>query len=294
MRRRSYLALAGLAATGTLAGCSGGDDSGDNGNDSPDNEAQSGESNTDNNATDDTEDESDTEDGEPTGRADIVVTEVRPDSAALNEPFAWEIEFTNQGDAEGERSVDVYRALTAGPEPTTSQWRSNEDTIRLSPGESTTLASDEFSIEQPSILYLGVDERVPEYEIQIPASRAPIITDGALVTEWSEFGDLEANRIESVSVGELITLAARYWYYVEGRLQVFRTWRIFDSDGDRVRIQNTDGEQLFDQVGWRQFEFAQQFDTTGLSAGSYTVELVLEDEQSGAVSNAYEFEFELI
>jgi hypothetical protein len=98
MRRRTYLALAGLTATGTLTGCSGGDDSGGNGNTSPDNETANGDNSRDGgNETDSTR---------FSGCPEPPAPETDPASLLPDAPTGWE-QTSTSGEAAGIVGAEV-------------------------------------------------------------------------------------------------------------------------------------------------------------------------------------------
>jgi hypothetical protein len=290
MRRRHFLTVTGAAA---IAGCAGSGD--ENENPDAENTSDETEQNQESNNDEETDDEQENAPEQNEGEPDFVVTDISPDNAELGEEITQEFIFENQGNGAGSERIDIYTEINFGQPPEQNDF--SEFTVEPSaePGEQTTLAPfDPVSYTSPSVIFAGIREREVDHRTDIPDSKAPILTDASLVSDWESFGDLEENGIEQVEVGESIEIASQYWYWRDQRLDVFRTVRLFNENRDRVRITTSSDEQLVENVGWAPFQIADVFDTTGLDPGEYTAEILVEDESSGLVSDAFETTFTLI
>jgi hypothetical protein len=303
MRRRHFLTIAGVAA---IAGCAGSGDENENpgAEKTSDDTERNQETNSEQNQeeadnrqeTDDTQnDESQQqEEGEP----ELTVTDIRPDSLEIGEKVTVEMTFENQGDGAGSSEITIYGATTNGSMPGSGDWGepvASPTVHGIDPGEQdtyTVFTNDPMS--RPGVVFYGIGEREVDYKIEIPESKAPILTDASLVSSWESFGDLQENGTGQVEVGESIKIASQYWYWQDQRVDVLRTVRLLDENEDQVRLRTSSGKQLVEDVGWTPFRVADVFDTTGLDPGEYTAEILIEDRDSGLVSDTFETTFTLI
>lgn len=144
MRRRHYLALAGLATTGTLAGCSGDDsdengsdeepDGDDTGNESTDNGGNGDQAGGDENGDDDTDSENG--DDEPESAAFEVTSIETPETATVDEEYTVSVTVENTGGQTG----TFEQALENKVESDESWMVSETITVEeFGPGESETV-----------------------------------------------------------------------------------------------------------------------------------------------------------
>ncbi|CCQ34952.1 hypothetical protein HTIA_p2850 (plasmid) [Halorhabdus tiamatea SARL4B] len=123
---------------------------------------------------------------------------------------------------------------------------------------------------------------------------APIIQDVNLVSEWENYGDAVEKALSSATIGEPITIAWRYQYYVENSTHhVFEQCRVFGPDGNRVTMDQYEDNQIASKNGWGVFEHGMTFTTTNADPGEYTAEVLLRDETGDGTSEAATVTFTL-
>lgn len=121
----------------------------------------------------------------------------------------------------------------------------------------------------------------------------PEIMFANLVSEFTQYGDVRAKKIESEPAGDVIQVGFRSRIYIhDGTMHTFDQIDVHDADR-RVGSQTTEDEQVFDLSGYELFESALAFDTRGWGAGEYEASVRTRDEVTGKVSNEERFEFEL-
>jgi len=122
----------------------------------------------------------------------------------------------------------------------------------------------------------------------------PQLLDVALVSTWSEPGDLTANRTESVRRGQPAVVAYRYRMRIpEGTINLKEGVDVLDGD-DLVVRRSTEVDRYVDSAGLHTWEDATTFDTTGWPTGELTATVAIGELQLHRVSNRISTTFEVI
>lgn len=288
MNRRSVLTAAvSVAVTPAFAGCM--SDADDAGDDVPTDDGGADEAASDDDTAASDADTNGASDAD--GEAAEFETEVRaPTEAELGEEFDIVVEVHNAGEQAGSFGSTLYVRSTTGPEPVS--WETVTLSAHVDAGETVTVR-EPLAVDIPSVVYYRVGSGGQVRTVDIPGSRAPIIAETALVSDWRSFGDLEANQLDTASAGDIIGVAHQHWAFVhDGTLAVFEQVDVYH-DGARVDSQTVEDEQIFDTVGWQRFEHALFFDTTEWDVGQYTAEIRLRDDVTGDVSRTATLEFDV-
>jgi len=266
MRRRNYLAAITGSGASLLAGCTSSSPS----------------------SSPSTQTETTTTSGSPSFE---VVEVSAPGSVAIGEPARIDIEVENTGGASGTWTGDLFVYATYGPEP--EDWSEISAQLEIPAGERQTWTSGEIVYEEPVLVYYRLGDRGAE-TIDIPGSKAPIMTETNLVSGWETFGDAIDNRIAQTSVGSTVSIASRYWYWAENQTNdTFRQVEIYDAENNRVAIRTDSDEQVTESNGWAPWESYLAFDSAGWGTGTYTAEMLIRDNQNQEVSDVGSVEFEL-
>jgi len=113
----------------------------------------------------------------------------------------------------------------------------------------------------------------------------PQLLDVALVSTWSESGDLSANRIESVRRGQPAVVAYRYRLRVpDGTINLKEGVDVLDGDELVVR-RSRDIDRSVESAGLYTWEDAMTFDTTDWPSGELTATVAIGELQLHRVSN---------
>lgn len=221
------------------------------------------------------------------------VVEIRsPKSVALDQSFRIEIEVENNGGQSGTWEEKIFTKVTYGPKP--ENWDILEVDLIIPPGESRTWRSSYSSYEEPAVVYFRVGEEGPIRTVEVPGTRAPIMTEVNLVSEWESYGDAVDNRITEAEAGSVIYIAFRYWYWVENQtFDAYRQVKIYDENNERVGLNSSPSEQVVDRNGWVSWETYMSFSTTGWGPGTYIAEVLIRDNQNMKVSELSTTEFQL-
>lgn len=288
MERRSYLALAGLAASGTLAGC-GGDDGPATGDGAMDDTSADG-----NESTADGNSDNSTSDGGTNGSGDPL--EVRnflvPESAQVGEEVQIRGRVTNSGEEMQVYTSTVYLGFSDHGEP--DEWEEIPVETPVGPGSVVEWSIEPFTPERPSRIFARLGEDGDPKIIDVPPERAPYITDAIAVSEGQEVEDFESAGIESVPAGSTIGLAFRYWFYSENQtLDARARILVFGPSGAQVGQIIEPTQQSVEESGWNMHEATIPVATEGADPGEYTLELALVDQQSDAESETAFVDIEL-
>lgn len=299
MDRRAYLTA--VAATIGMAGCSGGDDGTDPSPTATTAPAPASPTSTEEATPTPTPTATPTETDTPTETTTTaspaefeVVGLSLPGQVEAGESYQIEITVRNVGGQGGTWQGDLYARTRTGDR--VREW-SEPSTIEIfvPGGETKTWTSDPITIDQAgySIEY-RLGESGPITSIEVTGNTAPIIQDVNLVSEWMEYGDAIKNAISSATIGNSITIAWRYQYYVENStLHVFEQCRIFGPDGNRVTMDQYEDNQIVSKNGWDVIEHALSFSTIDWDPGEYTAEVLLRDETGDGTSEAATVTFTL-
>jgi hypothetical protein len=220
---------------------------------------------------------------------------ILPESAEIGESVSLEVVVTNTGETDGTWTGTLEATATRGPEPTEStQWEESEVTLEVPAGETRTHEGDEVTITEPLVVYYRLNDGDLQ-SFTVPTSETPVIDTVNLVSDWTSFGDVLDNSISSDTIGDLIDIGTRFWYWVENQsVEVYYQVEIHDESGDRVGINTDTQEQVTSTNGWQEYESVLSFDTSGWDEGTYTAYVFVRDEQNSEVSNQGSVEFELI
>jgi hypothetical protein len=281
MYRRRYLATSSAITTLALAGCSSTTPATDTATTEPDTPTAT-----------DTTTAKDTETETATPPSIELVEVSTPDGVSIWNHLHVEITLRNTGESEGTWVDAIEWAYTRGPEP--EEWRRTTVEVDV-PGESTITEELEFEpFESPGVFYARFNDDPPE-TIHSPLSKAPIIEDANLVSEWTSYGDAVENKITSQSAGSLVTIATRYWDWQENQTHDTRYQVKIDGADtrERVAIDSYEAEQLTDSSGWNRWETVLRFDSSGWGTGEYIAQVLIRDEQNDEVSEEATVTFEL-
>jgi hypothetical protein len=130
---------------------------------------------------------------------------------------------------------------------------------------------------------------------RVPPERRyePQLLDVALVSTWSEPGDLSANRIESVRRGQPAVLAYRYRVRVpQGTINLKEGVDVLDGD-DLVVRRSRDIDRYVESAGLHTWEDATTFDTSEWPVGELTATVAVGELQLHRVSNRVSTTFEV-
>jgi len=201
MRRRRYLTLAGFAATGTLAGCSGDSEDGNTSTDDNEtddrsadntsnrNESQPDNENTNNNDSTDNENGNETGDqnggdDEPESAAFEVVSLTIPETVTAGENHTVEVTVENTGSQTGTFESEVQIDDTGDGSFRTLQTVRSTD---FAAGATETITTDAITIDSPTTVTVRAGDTEQSYE----------------VTPWpASFSFVDITSPESVRAGE--------------------------------------------------------------------------------------------
>lgn len=283
MRRREYLATGSSLAAFGFAGCS---------SSAPTTETNTTESDTATDTATATATDTETETATATPPSFEVQEISMPDGVPVGDMLPVEFTVRNTGEKGAFWMGTFEFAYTRGPEP--DDWTDIAPEVFVA-GESTTTETIEFNpFESPGVFYARFDDDRVE-TIHSPLSKAPIVEEVNLVSEWESFGDGVENRVQSANAGEGIPIVTRYWEYMENQTHHTRTqMRVYDMESeDRVGIESYTANKISDAAGWGQWENAIHFDTQGWGTGEYRAEVLVRDEQNSEVSEEGTVTFEL-
>jgi len=86
----------------------------------------------------------------------------------------------------------------------------------------------------PGFLHYRLEDSGDTNTVELPASRAPIMIDAKLVSDWSEFGDFKKNQVETGRVDETVTVAYRRWHFAHDRtVKALKQIDVYDPEGER-------------------------------------------------------------
>lgn len=121
----------------------------------------------------------------------------------------------------------------------------------------------------------------------------PQLLDVALVSTWSESGDLTANRIESVRRGQPAVVAFRYRIRIpEGTINLKEGVDVLDGD-DMVVRRSRDIDRYVESAGLHTWEDAMTFDTGDWPVGELTATVAVGELQLHRVSNSVSTTFDV-
>lgn len=125
-------------------------------------------------------------------------------------------------------------------------------------------------------------------------TRSPVVSDASLVTEMTEFEDIETKRISAAAAGSVIELCFTYKSTVhDGEHHVTYQVRIFDEDRKRIIQTSSEDRQFVEGSGWSSWSNSAQFNTETWSKGKYKAEIIVRDEIAGLSSAARTATFKL-
>lgn len=108
-------------------------------------------------------------------------------------------------------------------------------------------------------------------------------------------GDAVEKSIDEAEVGTFITIATRYWEWIENGTHDTRTQiRVYDENNERVEFISSTSNQITDLDGWLSWENAEVIDTQYWDPGTYTAEVLIRDNQNQEVSDPGTTTFELV
>jgi hypothetical protein len=171
---------------------------------------------------------------------------------------------------------------TERPSPTPKQTASPTPTQTASPTASPTPTDTPTPTESPT-------------PTATPAPELPEMIDAQLVTEWESPGDLEANAIEAVGRGDRAVLAFEFSMRPHsGEVDIRAQIIVEDESGAIVDSVTEHQSRLVDSDGPVTLEWAYVTSSSEWSTGSYTAEVLVQDETSGETSDAVTHDFEIV
>lgn len=118
-----------------------------------------------------------------------------------------------------------------------------------------------------------------------PEPDAPTVLVVNLIESFEEYGDVQANEIESAPQGTNILIGYRYEVWIhQGTHDLTSQVEILDRDGNRVAINQDTDEQLTDGNGLQVWERALGFQASWEPA-QYRAKVILRDNVTGKVSD---------
>jgi hypothetical protein len=121
----------------------------------------------------------------------------------------------------------------------------------------------------------------------------PQLLDVALVSTWSEPGDLTANRTESVRRGQPAVVAYRYRIRIpQGTINLKEGVDVLDGD-DLVVRRSRDIDRYVESAGLHTWEDAMTFDTAEWPVGELTATVAVGELQLHRVSNRVSTTFDV-
>ena len=113
----------------------------------------------------------------------------------------------------------------------------------------------------------------------------PEILEVALVSEFSEYGDVQANPVTAVGKGATALLGYHHETTVhDGTLNITTQVKVFGPSGRRVDSSTHDDEQLVSGNGRQEWQNVHTFDTTGWDLGDYEFGVLIRDNVTNTVS----------
>jgi hypothetical protein len=130
--------------------------------------------------------------------------------------------------------------------------------------------------------------------VETPAQR-PTILIAQVATGWQSFGDLAANAIKTVTVGDAIVAGAQFELAIhDGSVRYTLQIEIDGPDGDRVALATPQADRLVDDEGRTKWEHVTGVATTEWTPGEYTLRVLVRDDVLEAVSDEREEEFTVV
>jgi hypothetical protein len=121
----------------------------------------------------------------------------------------------------------------------------------------------------------------------------PQLLDAALVSTWSEPGDLTANRIESIRRGQPAVVAFRYRIRIpQGTINLKEGVDVFH-DGEQVVRRFRDVDRYVESPGLYTWEDAMTFETAGWPVGELTATAAVGELQLHRTSERVSTTFEV-
>jgi hypothetical protein len=125
-------------------------------------------------------------------------------------------------------------------------------------------------------------------------SDPPYIIQANLVSSYEDWGDVEANKIEVESLGDVLNVGFRYAIDVhDAKVAMFEQVRIEDENGTNIDLGTHESEQLVEDDDQYLFEHALSFDTYSWERGTYTATVQIRDNETGETTDPTSFEFVL-
>ena len=286
MNRRKYLSITGTSVTAVLSGCAERSNSG-NGLSSNISEGTqaTNQDNKGNNQKNNTSQNTQTaqnsiDDAEPNGvpEFEIIRLEV-PDEITRPETIDVGLTVENTGDIRGryrgEVDIDVDGVFLP---------RSIQYDAEIGAGERTTLTK---TLDPTHAGFVTFSVGSIEHELMIiPEQTEPQIQDVRLIREWNEYGDVFQNAIDSASVGKLIVIGVRYWYWHgdSGRLDVSVEYETEGKEISHRDVTQDGSKRIVRQRGWEPREDYVEISTFRWDAGEYTTRVQIHDEREGGLS----------
>jgi hypothetical protein len=209
-----------------------------------------------------------------------------------DENFEVSLDIENVGGQPG-RELFIIQSRRA----TETQW--TEETsigIELDPGESTTRVS---KLTAPPA-EVTLEFRIPGFDTGwstdvTTGNATPGILQFALVSDWSQYGDVIVNEIREAAAGDDITFGVRHETFVHsGTYDTTVQVEVYDADtGDLLGRRVNDGATLTDGAGYREWESSVPFSTRDRGSGQYRAEATVRDDISREVSGSEATSFEL-
>ncbi len=295
VNRRKYLSITGASVTTVLSGCAERSNSGNglSSNISEGTQATNQDNrgnNLENSSSENTQTaQNSINDAESNGvpEFEIIRLEV-PDEITQPETIDVELTVENTGDTRGrfrgEVDIDVDGVFLP---------RSIQYDAEIGAGERTTLTK---TLDPTHSGFVTFSLESVEHELMvIPEQTEPQIQGVRLIREWNEYGDVFQNAIDSASVGKLIVIGVRYWYWHgdSGRLDVSVEYETEGKEISHRDVTQDGSKRIVRQRGWEPREDYVEISTFRWDAGVYTTRVQIRDERKGGLSTAKEVTYTL-
>ncbi|WP_267665562.1 hypothetical protein [Halorubrum yunnanense] len=295
MNRRKYLSITGASVTAVLSGCAERSNSG-NGLSSNISEGTqaTNQDNRGNNLEDNTSENTQTaqngiNDAEPNGVPEFEIIQLEvPDEITQPETIDVELTVENTGDARGRFRGEVDIDVDGVFLPKSIQYDAE-----IGAGERTTLTK---TLDPTHSGFVTFSLESVEHELMvIPEQTEPQIQGVRLIREWNEYGDVFQNAIDSASVGKLIVIGVRYWYWHgdSGTLDVSVEYETEGKEISHRDVTQDGSKRIVRQRGWEPREDYIKISTFRWDAGEYTTRVQIHDERIEGLSATKEVTYTL-
>ncbi|MFC7188112.1 hypothetical protein ACFQMK_14755 [Halorubrum yunnanense] len=228
-------------------------------------------------------------DAEPNGVPEFEIIQLEvPDEITQPETIDVELTVENTGDARGRFRGEVDIDVDGVFLPKSIQYDAE-----IGAGERTTLTK---TLDPTHSGFVTFSLESVEHELMvIPEQTEPQIQGVRLIREWNEYGDVFQNAIDSASVGKLIVIGVRYWYWHgdSGTLDVSVEYETEGKEISHRDVTQDGSKRIVRQRGWEPREDYIKISTFRWDAGEYTTRVQIHDERIEGLSATKEVTYTL-